>query len=182
MNYITAVFVGELIFFLIQALLIKIILKEGSKNMADKQDEGLILLREIKSINRMIEELQMQINSIYTMLTSTTVKPKDVNIMSSGDDDPMATKMGKILEYQEQLQKYQSKLCAKKLLAIRTIERMDIERQQIILMRYFRGLTVEQIKVELERSSYYHTWEIVHQAEEEFCNIYGQGIKGDIVS
>lgn len=144
--------------------------------MADKQDEGLILLREIKSINRMIEELQMQIDEIYSMLTSTTVKPKDVNIMVSGDADPMATKMCKIIEYQEQLQNYQSELCAKKLLALKVIQQMDIERQQIIIMRYYKGLTIESIAEELHRSSYYHTWEIVHQAEEEFCTIYSNSV------
>ena len=53
--------------------------------MADKQDEGLKLLKEIRSINRMIDELQMQIDEIYSMLTSTTVKPKEVNVQSSGD-------------------------------------------------------------------------------------------------
>jgi len=149
--------------------------------MADKQDEGLILLREIKSINRMIEELQEQINNVYSMLTSTTIKPKDVDVQSSGDNDPMSTRMCQILEYQEQLQLYQSELCAKKLLALKTIQQMNIERQQIIIMRYYKGLTIEEIAEALNRSSYYHTWEIVHQAEEEFCNIYSKvGIEGDI--
>jgi len=144
--------------------------------MADKQDEGLKLLKEIRSINHMIEELQMQIDGIYSMLTSTTVKPKEINIMTSSDPDPMATRMCKILEYQEQLQNYQSELCAKKLLALKIIQQMNIERQQIIIMRYYKGLTIESIADELHRSSYYHTWEIVHQAEEEFCTIYSNSV------
>lgn len=144
--------------------------------MADKQDEGLKLLKEIRSINHMIEELQMQIDEIYSMLTSTTVKPKEVNIMTSSDPDPMATKMAKILEYQSQLQEYQSELCDKKILAINIVKQMDIEKQQIIIMRYFRGLTIERIAEELHRSSYYHTWEVVHQTEEEFCEMYSKSV------
>lgn len=144
--------------------------------MADKQDEGLKLLREIKNINKMIIELQMQIDATYSMLTSTTVKPKEVNVMSSGDPDPMATNMANIIEYQAKLQEYQSELCANKLLAINIIKQMDIDKQQIIIMRYFRGLTIERIAEELNRSSYYHTWELVHQSEEEFCDIYSKSV------
>lgn len=142
----------------------------------DRQDEALKLLKDIKSINRMIEELQMQIDEIYSMLTSTTVKPKEVNIMTSGDPDPLATKMCKILECQEELQKHQAELCERKSTAIKIIQQMDIDNQSIIVMRYFRGLTIEEIAEELHRSSYYHTWEVVHKAEEEFCDIYSKWV------
>lgn len=142
----------------------------------DRQDEALKLLKDIKSINRMIEELQMQIDEIYSMLTSTTVKPKEVNVQSSGDADPLATKMCKILECQEELQKHQTELCERKSKAIKIIQQMDIDNQSIIVMRYFRGLTIEEIAEELHRSSYYHTWEVVHKAEEEFCDIYSKWV------
>lgn len=142
----------------------------------DRQDEALKLLKDIKSINRMIEELQMQIDEIYSMLTSTTVKPKEVNVQSSGDADPLATKMCKILECQEELQKHQTELCERKSKAIKIIQQMDINNQSIIVMRYFRGLTIEEIAEELHRSSYYHTWEVVHKAEEEFCDIYSKWV------
>lgn len=142
----------------------------------DRQDEALKLLKDIKSINRMIEELQMQIDEIYSMLTSTTVKPKEVNVQSSGDADPLATKMCKILECQEELQKHQTELCERKSKAIKIIQQMDIDNQSIIVMRYFRGLTIEEIAEELRRSSYYHTWEVVHKAEEEFCDIYSKWV------
>lgn len=142
----------------------------------DRQDEALKLLKDIKSINRMIEELQMQIDEIYSMLTSTTVKPKEVNVQFSGDADPLATKMCKILECQEELQKHQTELCERKSKAIKIIQQMDIDNQSIIVMRYFRGLTIEEIAEELHRSSYYHTWEVVHKAEEEFCDIYSKWV------
>lgn len=142
----------------------------------DRQDEALKLLKDIKSINRMIEELQMQIDEIYSMLTSTTVKPKEINVQSSGDADPLATKMCKILECQEELQKHQTELCERKSKAIKIIQQMDIDNQSIIVMRYFRGLTIEEIAEELHRSSYYHTWEVVHKAEEEFCDIYSKWV------
>lgn len=169
MNYTTAVFIGEGIIFLIQIIVI-IILWKGIV-MADKQDEGLKLLKEIRSINHMIEELQMQIDGIYSMLTSTTVKPKEINIMTSSDPDPMATRMCKILEYQEQLQKHQAELCDKKLLALKVIQQMDIDNQRIIILRYYKGYSVEEIGEKINYS-YRWAWEKIHDAEKEFLNIY----------
>lgn len=137
----------------------------------DKQDEALKLLKEIRSINHMIDELQMQIDEIYSMLTSTTVKPKIVDVQSSGDPDPLATKMCKVLEYQEKLQTYQAELCENKLIAIKIIEQMSINNQQILILRYFKGYSVEIIA---DRISYTYrwAWEKIHEAEQEFIAIY----------
>lgn len=139
--------------------------------MADKQDEGLKLLKEIKNINHMIEELQMQIDEIYSMLTSTTVKPKDVNVQSSGDPDPLATKMAIIIEYQEKLQAYQVELCQKKMLVINVFQQMTIENQRIITLRYFNGYSIEAIAQKIGYE-YRWTWEKIHEAEREFISIY----------
>lgn len=137
----------------------------------DKQDEGLKLLKEIRHITKLIEELQDEIDKIYTVLTSTTIRPKEVDVMSSGDNDPMATKMCKIIEYQEQVQKYQSTLCEKKLKALKIIQQMDIDNQRIITLRYFKGYSVEEIG---ERIGYTYrwAWEKIHDAEAEFISIY----------
>lgn len=139
--------------------------------MPDKQDEGLKLLKEIRSINHMIEELQMEIDGIYSMLTSTTVKPKEMNVQTSSDPDPMATRMGKVLELQEKLQEYQLELCSKKLLALKIIQQMDIDNQRIINLRYFKGYSVEVIGERINYS-YRWAWEKIHEAEKEFLEIY----------
>lgn len=139
--------------------------------MADKQDEGLKLLKEIRSINHMIEELQMQIDEIYGMLTSTTVKPKEMNVQTSGDNDPMASKMCKIIEFQEQLQTYQSELCEKKLTALKIIQNMNIDNQRIIILRYFKGYSIEDIGYKINYS-YRWAWDKIHEAEKEFLEIF----------
>lgn len=138
---------------------------------ANKQDEALKLLKEIRSINRMIDELQMQIDEIYSMLTSTTVKPKDMNVQTSGDPNPLATKMCKVLEYQELLQTYQAELCSKKLSALKVIQQMTIDNQQILILRYFKGYSVEIIGDKINYS-YRWAWEKIHEAEQEFITIY----------
>lgn len=137
----------------------------------DKQDEALKLLKDIRHTSIMIEELQEEIDKIYTMLTSTTIKPKEINVQSSGDSDPMATKMIMILEYQEKLQNYQQELCEKKLHALKIIQQMDIEKQQIITLRYYKGYTVERIGEQVGYT-YRWAWEKIHEAEQDFITIY----------
>lgn len=139
----------------------------------DKQEEGLKLLKDIKYINRMIEQLQDQINEVYAMLTSTTVKPKEVNVQSSGSSDPMADKMVKVIEYQEKIQEYQLQLIEKKTIALETIKKMAIEKQQIITLKYFNEHSVEEIG-EIIGYTYRWAWEKIHEAEEEFIELYEQ--------
>ena len=87
----------------------------------DKQDEALMLLKNIRHITRTIEELQMQIDATYTMLTNTTVKPKQIDVQTSLPADPMADKICKLIEFQETLQDYQMELIEKKEQIRRTI-------------------------------------------------------------
>lgn len=137
----------------------------------DKQDEGLKLLKEIRTINKMIDELQEHIDEIYTRLTSTTVKPKEVDVQSSGDPDPLGSNMAKILEYQEQVEKYHNELCMKRDIALKIVKQMDILYQQVIMLRYFKGLPVERVGEEIGYT-YRWAWEKVHEAEMQFISIY----------
>lgn len=137
----------------------------------DKQDEGLKLLKNIRHINHLIETLQNQIDEIYTMLTNTTVKPKDINVQSSLPSDPMADKLIQVIEYQKQLQEYQMELVSSKQKALDVIRRMDIDNQQLLLLRYFKGYSIEDVGLKVG-FTYKWAWEKIHKAEEEFLGIY----------
>lgn len=137
----------------------------------DKQDEALKLLKEIRHINHMIEQLQEQIDEIYTNLTNTTVKPKDIDVQTSLPTDPMADKVIKAVEYQKQLQEYQSNLIERKNTAIAIIKQMRIDNQQLLLLRYFKGYSVEEVG-QKTGYTYRWAWEKIHDAEEEFITIY----------
>ena len=143
--------------------------------MADKKDEGLRLLKDIRHIEHLIETLQEDIERTYSMLTSTTVKPKEMNVQSSGDNDPMSTKIINVLEYKEKLENYIDDLCKKKEKVLDVLKQMDSEQQIMLTLRYIEGKTIEEVSEELNRSSYYHTWEVLHKAEEQFCEIYASG-------
>ena len=137
----------------------------------DRLSEGLKLLKNIRTINRQIEQLQELIDAVYTSLTSATVKPKEVDVQTSLPADPMADKVAAVVEYQKTLEEYQQQLVSKRIIAIKIIQRMKIENQQLILLRYFKGWSIEAIG-ENVGYTYRWAWEKIHEAEEEFISIY----------
>jgi len=137
----------------------------------DRQDEALKLLKDIRHINHLIEQLQEDIDKIYTSLTNTTIKPKEIDVQVSLPSDPMADKIAQAVEYQNLLQEYQAELIKKKTIALNIIKQMDIDKQQLLLLRYFKGYSVEDVGVKVGYT-YRWAWERIHQAEEDFISIY----------
>lgn len=137
----------------------------------DRQDEALKLLKDIRHINHLIEQLQEDIDKIYTSLTNVTIKPKEIDVQTSLPADPMADKVAQVVEYQAQLQDYQDELIKRKTIALNIIKQMDIDKQQLLLLRYFKGYSVEEVG---NKSGYTYrwAWEKIHQAEEDFISIY----------
>lgn len=137
----------------------------------DKQDEALKLLKEIRRINHVIEVLQEQIDKIYATLTNATVKPKDIDVQTSLPTDPMAEMVIQAIEFQKQLQEHQLELVERKNKALNVIRQMEIDHQQLLLLRYFKGYSVEDVGIKVGYT-YRWAWEKIHQAEEEFIGIY----------
>lgn len=137
----------------------------------NKEDEALKLLKDIKAMTYTIRALGDQIERLYTSLTSTTIKLKEVDVQSSGDPDPMGTRMAEIVEYQEQILEHQRLLCTKKKLALDIVKSMEFKYQSYIVSKYFNGKTIEEIADDQEKS-YRWTWEMMHGAEEQFVEKY----------
>ena len=93
------------------------------------------------------------------------------NVQTSLPPDPMADKVAQVVEYQAQLQDYQDELIRRKTIALKIIKQMDIDKQQLLLLRYFKGYSVEEVG---NKSGYTYrwAWEKIHQAEEDFIAIY----------
>lgn len=137
----------------------------------DKQDEALKLLKDIRHITAMIMRLQEQIDEIYTALTNATVKPKEIDVQTSLPSDPMADRVIKAVEFQKELQEYQIELISRKNKALNVIKQMNIDNQQLLLLRYFKGYSIEEVGQNVGYT-YKWAWEKIHQAEEEFIGIY----------
>lgn len=137
----------------------------------DKQDEALKLLKDIRHISAMITRIQEQIDEIYTALTNATVKPKEIDVQTSLPSDPMADRVIKAVEFQKELQEYQIELISRKNKALNVIKQMNIDNQQLLLLRYFKGYSIEEVGQNVGYT-YKWAWEKIHQAEEEFIGIY----------
>lgn len=140
-----------------------------------KQDEAIKLLKDIRHISHIIEVAEEEISRLYTALTSTTIKPKEVDVQTSINLDPLGDKMAKIIEYQENLKRYHFELLTKKGIALDILKTMDAEEQEILLLRYFKGLTVEATAEELNMS-YFGAWKKLNRVEEQFCELYAKNI------
>src|SRR5690554_4949227 len=100
----------------------------------DRQEEALKLLKDIKHINHLIEEIQVNIDVISTKLTSTTIKVKDVQVQTSLPTDPMAEQVVQLIEMQKELEEHQLSLIAKKRDALNTVKKMSLKNQQYIML------------------------------------------------
>lgn len=137
----------------------------------EKQDEAIKLLKDIRHISHNIELLEEEISRMYASLTSTTIRVKEVDVQSSGAMDPMGDRMAKVIEYQDKLKNYQVTLYTMKSMALDVIKQMSPEYQEILMIRYFKGLTVEATAEFLDMS-YFGAWKKLNKAEENFCEIY----------
>lgn len=138
-----------------------------------KQDEALKLLKDIKYINYLIEHIQEQIDTIYTNLTNTTVRSKEVDVQSSLPEDPMADKVIKVVEYEKQLEEYQKELIKRKSVALDIIRQLDVDSQQYIVLKYMNNKTIDQIG-QIVGYAYRQTWENIHKAEQQFIEMYSK--------
>lgn len=138
-----------------------------------RQDEAIKLLKDIRHISHIIEVAEEEISRLYTALTSTTIKAKEVDVQTSINLDPLGDKMAKIIEYQEKIKEYYTDLMTKKGIALDVLKQMGTEEQEILLLRYFKGLTVEGTAEELDMS-YYGAWKKLNRVEEQFCEIYAK--------
>lgn len=138
---------------------------------ADKQNEALKILTEIRKISNLIEVLQEQINEIHTTLTNATTKPKEINVQTSLPKDPMSDMVVQVVEYEKEIQEYQNQLVKKKSDALKVIKQMEFDNQTILLLRYFRGYTYEELG-NYFRYSQAQTWRLLDKAKEEFIAIY----------
>lgn len=139
----------------------------------DKSDEGLKLLKNIKHINILIEKLQEDIDNIYTALTNTTIRAKEVDVQTSLPADPMADKIAQAVEYQTLIENYQHELIELKTVALDIIKQMEIKDQQYLILKYFNRKTIDEIG-EIVGYAYRQTWENIHSAEQQFIEIYNK--------
>lgn len=134
-------------------------------------ENGLEILKSIRSITKMIRRLQEELDMTYSSATNITQKIKAISVQTSASGDSMADRIAEIIEYQNQIEAYQNELYKKKGVVLHTLMMLPVEEQQMLLLRYFKGMTIEGIAEELDWS-YRWTWDKLHEAERKFNEKY----------
>lgn len=139
--------------------------------MKSKRDEAIKLLKDIRSMIHNCILLEEEMAKLYTALTSTTIRIKEVDVQSSGAMDPLGDKMAEVIEYQDKLKDYQVALYTKKSMALDVIKTMTASEQELMMLRYFKGYSIEKV-AELLDMSYFGMWKKLNKIEEKFCEKY----------
>ena len=139
--------------------------------MKSKRDEAIKLLKDIRSMIHNCILLEEEMSKLYASLTSTTIRIKEVGVQSSGAKDPLGDKMAEVIEYQTKLKDYQVELYTKKSRALDVIKTMNAEEQGLMMLRYFKGHSIEKV-ANLFEMSYFGMWKKLNKIEEKFCEKY----------
>lgn len=137
---------------------------------------GKEFLKQIRDINITIIGYQLEIERLNTSLTNTTIKPKEVNVMTSIKADPMADKIIEKVEYEEKLIDALNRQIKIKTDALNLIDILDSQEDKaLLILRYINCMTHKDMadKMDCSVSSVKNKLRI---AEAHFNQIYIKGL------
>ena len=115
-------------------------------------------LNRIRKIDLLINCNLDEIEKLRNLLTGGAVRYDSEKVQTSSDNDRMTDTIAKIIELEKTINEDIDELVDKKIVAREMIERLDDDREKIILYkRYFDGKSFEQISVECN-----YSWKWVH--------------------
>ena len=132
---------------------------------------GKEFLKQIRDINIMILALTAEVEQIQTALTNTTIKPKEVDVMTSAPADPMADRIIEKVEYEEKIKALILQQFDIKKQALDYICKLDVKHQNVLMLRYINCKTIKEIMdvYNLGRAAICNK---LNEAEEAFNAIY----------
>lgn len=94
-------------------------------------------LKSIKKLDLKMENKVMEILSLYDLVESATIAPKEINVQTSGGEDRFADTMVKIIDLKKELEDQLFQYINLKLKAIEMIDSMETDEFANILMRRY---------------------------------------------
>lgn len=127
-------------------------------------------LEQVRSMNLIIQTYEDELDMLMTRLTSTTSKPKDVNVMSSREDT-LPDDIEKLIELKKKISENLNRFAKQRIEADAIINQIpDYRYQSVLIKYYFQNKTLEQVAVEMDKS-YQWTCELRDRALVEFGKI-----------
>lgn len=124
-------------------------------------------LYQLKDVDNLINTYQEEADMLMTRLTSTTQQIKEVNVLSSNQNNFEET-IAKVIDLRNEINKQIDRYVDMKIQARKTVERIQPLKYQTVLIKYyFQNKTFEQTAVEMEKS-YQWVCELHGRALQEF--------------
>lgn len=120
--------------------------------------------------DRMVENKLLDIEKMRTMVTSTSVSQKDVNVQTSTDKD----KLGSIVTKIVQLEKETDELIDKRFDIVRKIEKMpNLNEYDVLIQKYVLKKQIKELELD-NASTYKQKLRFLKKAEKSFEELYGK--------
>lgn len=120
--------------------------------------------------DRMVENKLLDIEKMRTMVTSTSVSQKDVNVQTSTDKD----KLGSIVTKIVQLEKETDELIDKRFGIVRKIEKMpNLNEYDVLIQKYVLKKQIKELELD-NASTYKQKLRFLKKAEKSFEELYGK--------
>lgn len=133
---------------------------------------GKEFLTQIRDINITIIGYQLEIERIDTKLTSTTIKPKEVDVQTSLPADPMADKIIERLDYEEKLIDALNRQMRIKTAALDMLDRLHSQGDKaVLILRYINCMSYKEMCENLDCSRPTAARKLT-QAEANFEKVY----------
>lgn len=120
--------------------------------------------------DRMVENKLLDIEKMRTMVTSTSVSQKDVNVQTSTDKDKLGSIVTKII----QLEKETDELIDKRFDIVRKIEKMpNLNEYDVLIQKYVLKKQIKELELD-NASTYKQKLRFLKKAEKSFEELYGK--------
>ena len=131
-------------------------------------------LKQIRDINITIIGYQLEIERLNTSLTSTTIKPKQVDVQTSTPADPMADKIIQKVEYEDKLIDALNRQIRIKTAALDMLDNLESQEDKaVLILRYINCMTMKELEDAIDKKHTVATKKL-REAERAFNIIYEQ--------
>lgn len=135
---------------------------------------GKEFLKQIRDINITIIGYQLEIERLNTSLTSTTIKPKQVDVQTSTPADPMADKIIQKVEYEDKLIDALNRQIRIKTAALDMLDHLESQEDKaVLILRYINCMTMKELEDAIDKKHTVATKKL-REAERAFNIIYEQ--------
>jgi hypothetical protein len=112
----------------------------------EQEKKAKRFFQSIRNSYKELECLKEQRNKLFSMLTSTSIKPKEVDVMTSGSGDKMSEVVPVMIELDEKINTQITSIIEKQLKAEKVIQQIDnMKYRETLRWYYVQNLRWEEV-------------------------------------